>query len=252
MRIAGAGHAVFAATMITLAILGLVTGDFAPIWQPVPKGLPARETLAYLCVAISLACGIGLCLRRTSAAASRMLWIYLSLWLLLFKMRFILRAPLVEGSYQTNGETAVIVAGAWVLYAWFANPWDRRWLGFAVGDKGVRKARVLYGLAMIAFGLSHFVYLNLTAPLVPRWLPAPVFWAYFTGGAFLAAGAGVLTGVYARLAAALATVQIGLFTLLIWVPLVLAGNISPGQWGELVVSWTITAGSWVVADSYSR
>ena len=105
---------------------------------------------------------------------------------------------------------------------------------------------------MIAFGLSHFVYLNLTAPLVPRWLPAPVFWAYFTGGAFLAAGAGVLTGVYARLAAALATVQIGLFTLLIWVPLVLAGNISPGQWGELVVSWTITAGSWVVADSYSR
>ena len=121
MRIAGAGHAVFAATMITLAILGLVTGDFAPIWQPVPKGLPARETLAYLCVAISLACGIGLCLRRTSAAASRMLWIYLSLWLLLFKMRFILRAPLVEGSYQTNGETAVIVAGAWVLYAWFAN-----------------------------------------------------------------------------------------------------------------------------------
>ena len=197
-----------------------------------------------------MACGIGLFLRRTSDSASRVLWIYLALWMALFKMRFILRAPLVEGSYQTNGETAVIVAGAWVLYAWFASAWDRRWLGFAVGDKGVRKARVLYGLAMIAFGLSHFVYLNLTEPLVPKWLPAPVFWAYFTGGAFLAAGAAVLTGRYARLAATLATVQIGLFTLLIWVPLVLAGNYSPGQWGEFVVSWTITAGSWVVADSY--
>ena len=250
MRIVSVGHAVFAATMIAIGILGVVTGDFAPIWQPVPKGLPAREVLAYLCAAVSVACGIGLFLRRTSDSASRVLWIYLALWMALFKMRFILRAPLVEGSYQTNGETAVIVAGAWVLYAWFASAWDRRWLGFAVGDKGVRKARVLYGLAMIAFGLSHFVYLNLTEPLVPKWLPAPVFWAYFTGGAFLAAGAAVLTGRNARLAATLATVQIGLFTLLIWVPLVLAGNYSPGQWGEFVVSWTITAGSWVVADSY--
>jgi uncharacterized membrane protein len=252
MRIASVGHAVFAATIVALGILGLVMGDFAPIWQPVPMGLPAREALVHLCAVVCVACGIGVFLRRASATTSRVLWIYLLIWLVAFKMRFILRAPLVVGSYQTNGETAVVVAGAWVLYAWFANDWDRRWLGFAVGDKGVRKARVLYALAMIAFGLSHFAYLNLTAPLVPKWLPAPVFWAYFTGGAFLAAGAAVLTGVYARLAAALATLQIGLFTLLIWVPIVLAGNISPGQWGEFVVSWTITAGSWVVADSYRR
>ena len=120
MRIVSVGHAVFAATMVAIGILGVVTGDFAPIWQPVPKGLPAREVLAYLCAAVSVACGIGLFLRRTSDSASRVLWIYLALWLVLFKMRFILRAPLVEGSYQTNGETAVIVAGAWVLYAWFA------------------------------------------------------------------------------------------------------------------------------------
>jgi uncharacterized membrane protein YphA (DoxX/SURF4 family) len=179
-----------------------------------------------------------------------MLLVYLLLWLLLVKAPFIVRAPLVEVSYQSSGETAVIAAGAWVLYAWFAADWDKQRLGFAVGDNGVRIARVLYALALVAFGLSHFVYVELTAPLVPGWLPQPVAWAYFTGCTYLAAGVAVLVGVFARLAAALSALQMGLFVLLVWIPIAASGRIGAFQSGEFVVSCALTAGAWVVADSY--
>lgn len=250
MRIASVGHAVFAATLIALGVLGLLEGGFTVIWQPVFDHVPAATVLAYLCAIVCVVCGIGLLWRRTSSTAARVLFFYVLLWLLIFKLPLIVQAPLVEGSYQYCSQTAVITAAAWVLYAWFASDRDQRVLGFAVGDSGVRMARVLYGLAMLGFGFSHFVYLDLTAPLIPHWLPGPVFWAYFTGAAYLAAGVAILLNVFARLAAALSALMMGTFLLLIWVPMVAAGHISAFHWGESYATLVLTAAAWVVADSY--
>ena len=243
------GHLAFAAVMIGLGIQGLIKGELTAVWQPVPKGVPAREALAYLCAFVSLACGIGLLWRRTASLAARVLLAALLLWLVLWRVRALFLASLIEGTWSF-GETLVMAAGAWVLFAASATDWDRHHVSFATGERGLRIATALYGLGLIPFGYAHFANLKGTASLVPGWLPWHLGWAYLTGATFLAAGLAILFGICARLAAALSALQMGLFGLLVWVPILAAGKVGAFQWSEFATNLALTAAGWAVADSY--
>lgn len=200
-----------------------------------------QEWLLRLCAVISLVCGLGMFWQRTAVLAAGVLFVYLLLWFVVFKLRFIVLEPLVPVSYEAVAMTAAIVTGAWVLYASLAANQDKQWLKLSTGDGGLRIAQLIYGLCMIVFGSAHFFYPEFTIPIVPAWLPWHEWWAYFTGCTFILAGIAILIKVYSRLAATLSAVQIGLFTLLVWVPMVAAGTASPAQVGEFVVSCVVTA-----------
>lgn len=248
VRISRPGQVVFALTLIGIGIHGLALHDFSQIWLPVPPKIPAHVPLSYLCSLISIGTGVGLFWRPVAARAARILLGFLLAWFLLLRLPLFVADPVVDMWYSSC-QMAIVVASAWSLDAWFTS---RSGLhsSASTARSSLRISRGLFGAALIPIGLAHFLYLEATAPLVPRWLPGPTTWAYFTGGAFMAAGISLLVGVWSRLAATLAVLQICSFILLVWVPRVFAGTATSFQVGEIVVSWVLAASGWVIVESY--
>jgi uncharacterized membrane protein len=246
---ASPGSIAFAAVLIALGILGIVKHDFTPVWNPVPDSLPARSALLVIASVISMASGMGLLWRRSAALASRLLLAGQLLCFLLLRLHDVVLSP-TFGVFWPAFVTSMLLATAWALYIRFADDWDTRHLAFFAGDYGLRTARLLYSASTIFFGLAHFIDPQDTLVLEPRWLPWHVFWAYFFGCTFIAAGIAILIGTLARLAAALLVVQLALFTGLVWIPLVAAGSVTAFQWNETILSVTLTAAAWVLAESY--
>ena len=239
----------FALGLIGLGVLSLVYGDFALQWQPVPAGVPGRMYLAYASGLVMIAAGAGLLSKRTSRISSAVLLVYVLLWLLL-KLPAVVMAPQLEYNWLGFGEIAVIVAAGLVLFASDRERVEPGSLRFATGASGIRIARIVFGLALIPIGLSHFVYAKETIGFIPEWLPFRRGWAYLTGAGHIAAGLGVLFGILPRLAAMLEAAMIGIFTVVVWLPLVMK---TPNQlnWTGFLISWVIGAAAWVVAESLS-
>jgi uncharacterized membrane protein len=224
--------------MIAWGVLNFVLGDFASPWQGVPTWVPAHTALAYGCGALMLLTGIGLLVQQTAALSSRILLAFTIVWLVLLKIPPIFAKPLVEASWLGAAEIAVIMLGAWSVYA-------------RLHDKAMPWLRYAYGITLIPIGLSHFFYFSGTSEMVPAWIPFRPFGAALGGAGHVAAGLAILFGVYARLAAMLEAGMITAFTVLVWlIPALMApGHVQP--WIPVVVSTAIGNAAFAVAEQFS-
>lgn len=85
-------------------------------------------------------------------------------------------------------------------------------------DKLILFGPLFYAAPLAAFGTEHFTRTKLIATLVPDWIPWHLFWAYFVGACFIAAGFSLVTRIQARLSASLLALTFFLFVVLMDAP----------------------------------
>lgn len=239
----------FALGMMSVGVLALVYGYAVLVFQPVPAWVPWPTGLGYASGVLMLATGAGLLFERTTRLAIRILLPFLLLWTLT-RVPVPVANPFREISWFAVGEIAVLAAGALVLFDRHAGLTAGSTLQTAVREHGVRIARILFGLSVVTYGLSHFFeFAARTVSLVPPWLPYRRGWAVLAGAGQVAAGLGVVFSVYPRLAASAEAAMLSLFTLLVWVPAVFARPDIRSNWVEFLFSGALAGAAWVVAES---
>jgi len=238
------GWRVYGLGVMAIGLTSLAFGTFDP-GQPVPAHFPARIALAYAAAVFMVIAAAAVEWRRTTAWGAGALTVYYTLFvLILMNGRLLLRNYAVYGTYENIAEQLAIAAAGLIVYATTAS------IDTALAARLTRLGRLAFGICALIFGGAHFVYMNLTAPLVPKWLPpSQVFWGYATGIAFVAAGVAFLTGVQARLAANLLSVMLASFGLLANLPMLLADHASHFNWTESAVNLAVVGAAWVLADS---
>jgi uncharacterized membrane protein YphA (DoxX/SURF4 family) len=243
----GFGWRVYGLGLMAMALVCLAWGKFDP-GQAVPKNFPDRTALAYAAAAFMLVAGAAVEWRRTAAWGAAALTAYYTLIVaVLMDGRAVFTQYAEFGTYSNIAEQLAIAAAGLIVYATDAQ------INAVLAARLTRLGQMIFGVCALFFGGAHFFYMNLTAPLVPKWLPpSQEFWGYATGFGHIAAGLAILTGVQARLASILLTVMFASFTPLVHVPILLADPSVYFNWTENALNLALIGCAWVVADSLAR
>jgi uncharacterized membrane protein len=104
-------------------------------------------------------------------------------------------------------------------------------------------------VTVAVFGAEHFIYARFVEDLVPKWIPAHLFWTYFCGAALVAAGAGMTLRIRARLAAGLLGLMIFTWFLILHIPRALASHYEDGgnEWTSVFEALAFSGIAFIVA-----
>jgi len=153
----------------------------------------------------------------------------------------ILASPKIYNSWGNFFEQFSLVTGAALVYALFESAWSQ--------ETRNRIGRILLSICTASFTLEQAFYLAPTATLVPKWLPpSQMFWAIATTAFFALAALALLTNRMALLAARLLTIMLVLFSLIVWLPLLLSAPRSHTNWSETAETFAIAGVAWLLAD----
>ncbi len=223
--------------LLALGILNIVYGDLLLQWQPAPKAAAWRMPVAWLSGAILVLAGAGLLVPRLRRFAATLGAAWIALWVLALNLPLAVAAKGNVAALLGMAECSAMALGFAVL---------------ALPNEARRYKRVLvatFGLCVLIFGLSHFVYADFTAAMIPDWLPAHLAVAYLTGAVHALTGLCMLFGIAMPAAAWIEVAMMSAFVVLLHVPRVMAAPTNRLELTMLAIAVTLTSAAWIVAAS---
>jgi uncharacterized membrane protein len=244
------GRILFAVSIAVFGIQYVLYGRFVGGLPPVPPWAPGRSLGSYLVGAFLMLCACSIATKWKPQLLSVLLGLlFLISVIALHTWHF--TSLIYNGVDRTRAlEPLTIAGGAFVLAGTFARAaaptgWDR------FVDVLARAGLYIFAVPMIIFGMQHFEYAPFLANLVPAWLPAHLFWIYFTGFAFIAAAVAMCLNILGRLAAIMLGVMFVLWFVILHLPRAIKAFNKGDEWSSAFVALAFAGLCFVVASTLS-
>jgi uncharacterized membrane protein len=129
----------------------------------------------------------------------------------------------------------------------------RKEIGAARGwDKLITLGCVFIAVPLAVFATEHFGGARFIQNMVPSWMPAHLFWAYFVGCALLAAATSLTVRKFVRLSSTLLGLMFFLFVCMLHIPNALAHPKDRFAWAVALRDLSFAGGAWALAGLYRR
>lgn len=241
------GRILFIFAIGALGIQAFICSAFIYELEPVPSWIHAQVVLANLTGFFLVAVSIGLAINKLARVAALSLGMMLLLWVLFFHLPLLVPHPASDLSFAF--ETLALSGVAWAMAISVPSDSNSMMRWNTVIQPIANLGRYAFGVSLFAFCVVNFIYHDFIAGMIPAWIPAHQFWAYFTGIASLAAGISILTGVQARLALTLLGIMYGSWVLVIHIPYVAMHPHDRGMWTDMFITLALSGGAWLLSCS---
>ena len=213
----------------------------------VPAWMPGRLFWAYFVGVAFVAAAIGAVVPTMTRPAGILLGILFFLFVVTLHIpRIAVHSP--DGNEWTSGFVALAMCGGtWILASATSLEGEHE-----TAVPFLRLGRYFFALAIVAFGIQHFVNQRLTIRVGPPWFPGRPLWAYFTGSALIVTGAAIFLGQKSRLAATLLGTILFLFFLFVHIPRILVNLHDPGPWTSGFEILAMCGGALALATALPR
>jgi hypothetical protein len=258
-RSSNKGSLIFAIAIVPFGVEHIVCVRFRAFNKTIYSGhevvsvipwVPAYHWLGCLTGLVLIAAGLCIAANVKARPAAILLGI---LFLLCVLLRITSIWTVRTGSFEllAIGGAALTLAGTLPVEERYPQPWNSAldWLN--------KSGRFIFAIALVVFDLDHFLFLRFVASLVPPWIPWHLFWAFFFGCAFIAAGVSIATKWMGQWGATLIGTMFLLWFFVLHLPRVsgLAGIAgaphNPNEWFSAFIALAMWGGSWICAWALS-
>ncbi len=119
-------------------------------------------------------------------------------------------------------------------------------------DKIVALSNLCFAVPLAVFGALHLSGVEIVLPIVPKFMPWRLFWAYFFGFALLSASLSIATKIQVRWSGLLFGIAMFLFVAMLIIPGIYADPRNRFSWTVLFRESSFGGGGWILAGSALR